>query len=282
MQASTGSQIPTWGPESRAEGFRALWQTQDAGEIEFEAEQHGLVVALRPMFDRCTRMGGERGDRHTAPVGAISLIPRGVDHWAAWGCRKETAYFALDPGRLAQVAADHFDRDVVDLHVFNRVTLDPVLLQLATLLTHELAQGGPATELWTDSLATLVAIHLLRHYSALGADPRPDRRHVLAPRALRRVLSLMHDRLAETVSVAELAAEARLSPSAFIRNFKAQTGATPHRHLVNLRVERARDLLLNSDLPLAEVALASGFTDQSHMTHVFRRTGNPPPGRLRR
>jgi AraC family transcriptional regulator len=282
LDAITGSQIPSWGPESRADGFRALWQTQDAGEIAFKAEQHGLVVALRPMFGRCTRMGGERNAPHTAPIGAISLIPQGVDHWAAWGCRKETAYFALDPGRLVQVAADHFDRDTVDLRVSNRVTVDPVLLQLATLLKGELASGGPATELWTDSLATLVAIHLLRRYSAVEAKPRPTLRHALTPRALSRVLSLMHDRLAETVSVAELAAEARLSPSAFIRNFKAQTGATPHRHLVNLRVEKARALLLNSDLPLAEVALASGFTDQSHMTHVFRRTNNPTPGQLRR
>jgi AraC family transcriptional regulator len=63
----------------------------------------------------------------------------------------------------------------------------------------------------------------------------------------------------------------------FAREFKRATGTTPYQHLLKFRVERAKELLVGSQLPLAEVGLRTGFSHQSHFTRLFRRfTGTTP------
>jgi AraC family transcriptional regulator len=88
--------------------------------------------------------------------------------------------------------------------------------------------------------------------------------------------------LARGVSVEEVARQCNMSVSQFGRTFKKATGQTPHRWLVYLRLERAKDLLLRSTLPLAEIALACGFSEQSHFTRTFSRLVGTSPGEWRR
>ena len=78
-----------------------------------------------------------------------------------------------------------------------------------------------------------------------------------------------------------MAAIARLSAYHFARQFKAATGLPPHQYVIARRVERARELLRAGDLPLAEVAVSAGFSDQSQLTHHFRRLVGVTPGRFR-
>jgi AraC-like DNA-binding protein len=98
----------------------------------------------------------------------------------------------------------------------------------------------------------------------------PPVRGGLTPRVLRRVREHVEMHLAEKISVAALAAIAGLSMFHFARAFKQSEGMTPHDYLVRRRVRRAMELLANSDLPVAEIALAVGFSDSSHCTRRFR------------
>lgn len=109
---------------------------------------------------------------------------------------------------------------------------------------------------------------LLRGHSNLA--PRPARTASgLAPFRLRRALDLMQARLAEDLGLAELAAVADLSRRHFTRAFKAETGLSPHRHMLERRVEKAKDLLASTTLPVGEVALACGFSSTSHLALWF-------------
>ena len=99
----------------------------------------------------------------------------------------------------------------------------------------------------------------------------------LAPRILRRVEEYIDAHLDSAFNIAELAASVGISVSHFSRSFFRSVGFTPHRYVMRRRLTRAHDLLVQTDLAVAEVALATGFADQSHFSRRFRDfTGLPP------
>jgi len=113
------------------------------------------------------------------------------------------------------------------------------------------------------------------------AQLRPPIRGGLPPHALRRVCEFIEAHVAENISIQVLATIAGLSMYHFARAFKQSKGLTPHSYLVQCRVQRAQDLLAATDLPLSEVALASGFADQSHCARRFREHVGVTPGHYR-
>jgi AraC-like DNA-binding protein len=94
---------------------------------------------------------------------------------------------------------------------------------------------------------------------------------------LRRVMEFIEANIDQPLPLDDLAASAAVSPFHFHRQFKRSTGITPHRYILQVRMERAKALLSGSDLPLAEVAARVGFADQSHFTSTFRKTTSMTP-----
>jgi AraC family transcriptional regulator len=83
-------------------------------------------------------------------------------------------------------------------------------------------------------------------------------------------------------SVAELASRAGVHPLHFARTFRRFQRCSPGEYLRRRRAERAAELILQTRLPLADVAQRSGFSDQSHLTRAMRRYFGATPARLRR
>lgn len=104
----------------------------------------------------------------------------------------------------------------------------------------------------------------------------------LAPWQLRRAKEILRAHMVGSISIAQLAAECRLSTCHFARSFRHSTGISPHRWLMHRRVERATELLKQSPLPITEIALSCGFADQSHLTRVFTSVHGSAPGQWRR
>jgi transcriptional regulator of acetoin/glycerol metabolism/AraC-like DNA-binding protein len=121
-----------------------------------------------------------------------------------------------------------------------------------------------------DSLATL----------RRRAQPLPPRGG-LPPGAMRRVREHVEAHLSESIDLAELAAIAGLSVYHFARAFKQSAGVAPHHYLVHRRIERAQEMLARSELPLSGIALATGFSDQSHLARHFRQMLGMTPGQFR-
>ena len=88
--------------------------------------------------------------------------------------------------------------------------------------------------------------------------------------------------LAKDICLAQLAQIAGFSPAHFVRLFRNSLGCSPYRHVLRMRLERARHLLLASDLPITAIAAETGFANQSHLTTAFVRQYKAPPGQLRR
>jgi transcriptional regulator GlxA family with amidase domain len=133
--------------------------------------------------------------------------------------------------------------------------------------------------------ATNAALHArprLDLLASLGQPaPTPQTRGGLPPGAIRRVREYVEAHLSESMDLAELAGIAGLSVFHFARQFKQSAGVTPHHYLVQKRVERAQDMLSRTELSLAEIALAAGFSDQSHLARHFRQMLGTTPGEFR-
>jgi AraC family transcriptional regulator len=104
----------------------------------------------------------------------------------------------------------------------------------------------------------------------------------LSRRQERRATAFLTANVGGTVTIGDVAAECGLSPSHFSRAFRETTGKPPHRWLIEHRVARAKELLLQSNLPIVEIAADCGFADQSHLTRLFTNLAGVPPGTWRR
>lgn len=105
---------------------------------------------------------------------------------------------------------------------------------------------------------------------------------MLAPWQMRRVLAHIEAALPAPIPLQDIAGIARLSPGHFSRAFKGSFGVAPHGYILRRRVERAQELMLTTNQPLCDIALACGFCDQAHFCRLFRRMTGASPSTWRR
>ncbi|WP_395457516.1 helix-turn-helix domain-containing protein (plasmid) [Azospirillum melinis] len=239
-------------------------RSYDGHERRHAHDHHQIVLPIAGTLDMevggaCGRVGDGRGvlvadgvphsfrsggaNRFVVlDVPAAGLVPEAA-------VRACDAFFAIDgalDGLVRYLAAEAADRP-----------LDPVLAHhSAGLLLRTLEARQPPRP--------------VSPISPVSKDP------------IDRALALMAESCGEALTVAELAAAAGLAPSRFHERFRARTGSTPARLLADLRLDRAEALLRDGRLPLAEVALAVGFSDQSALTRSLRRRRGTTPGAVRR
>ena len=139
------------------------------------------------------------------------------------------------------------------------------------------AKAPPAREV-VDHLICALAIHATETGPVTATPARHGSR---VDRSILRSIKTIPDRVTHTLTLSDLAQESGVSASYYSRKFRAITGVSPYQYILAQRVDRARALLRDRDLNLAEVALAAGFSDQSQMTATFRRLTGTTPARLR-
>jgi AraC family transcriptional regulator len=155
-------------------------------------------------------------------------------------------------------------------------TRDPQIDAIATLLLTELHRESFGSQLYVESLANVLAVHLLRHH-ATTRPPLPAYEGGLPQHQLLQVLDYLDAHLGREITLAELAELVDISQFHFGRLFKQSLGLSPYQYLLQQRVERAKALLKHTDKPIVAIALECGFNSHSHLGRKFRQlTGMTP------
>ena len=207
--------------------------------------------------------------------GCCGVLPAYLSYKLGWNINVEFLHLYIDPFFLSQIAPESVNPDQVEI-LLELKRIDSLILQISLALKADLEVDGVGNGFYADSLTTALAAHLIRHYST--------RKHVfrayddgLSKQKLNQAIEYINEHLDENPSLAAIADELEMSQYYFCRLFKQSTGMTPHQYLIQQRVEQAKLLLRQPELTITEVALACGFTHQSHFAKYFRKiTGFTP------
>jgi AraC family transcriptional regulator len=231
------------------------------------------------------RISCRRGDTsHTGSAvhGDIDIIPAHTPmHWEMHD-GNDTALIVSLPTPILDAVTEDYGHDSRRIEIRNRFQVrDPQLESICWALKTEMEAGYPTGRLYSDSLAVAIAARLITFHSSVET-PASNNNDGLNGRRLKQTLSYIEDHLTEDLSLARIAAIAGLSTSHFNTLFRASIGLSLHQYVIQRRIEQAKILLRRGKLSVTEVALATGFSHQSHLARHMRKVAGLAPGDLRR
>src|SRR5262249_7231581 len=215
---------------------------------------------------------------YTAQPGTTFVLPRGTVDELRWAGPTHRIAVALHPSLLLSAIDETSGQNHVELTEHWNVT-DRHIMSVLLALTTDLDAGSPAGRRYGDSLANALVVYRLsrsavrRHVPTVPKGGLPRYR-------LKRVLDYIGDNLAEDVSLSALAELAGTSAHHFAELFKRSLSCTPHRYVLQERIERAKIALRDPRCTVLDAAVISGFPNPSHFARMFRRFVGVSPSRF--
>jgi len=265
-----------------ADGVALQLRSDPAGVLEVPELQNVLVAIHVGPSARISCHRGGQSHSGSAVHGDIDIIPA---HTAArWEMhdQHDTALLLSLPSSLLNTVAEEYNFDSRRVAIRNRFQIrDAQLENICGALKTEMESNYPSGRLYVDSLAVSVASRLVSAHSSIAQ--RPDEQNGgLGGRRLKQTLAYIEDHLSEDLSLSRIALVAGISASHFKTLFRESTGVPVHQYVIKRRLEHAKTLLMEGDLSIAEIALATGFSHQSHLARHMRRTSGLSPRAMKR
>lgn len=266
---------------SQAQGWENILVEQfqhPSGECRTHyGNEHAICLSLSPRPVRFLQI--KAGKTHTSLYGKgdISITPAAMPFFACWDGEDHYMQIRIASRFIQSVAREELEMNPDRLELLPEFrTRDPQLEAIGLMLLSELQQGNCSSRLYIESLANVLAVHLIRQYTA--TQPQ----HLiyeggLPQRQLSQVLDYIYAHLEQEIKLADLAALLSMSQFHFSRLFKQAIGMTPYQYLLQQRIERAKQLLKEGDRSIMDIALMCGFNSHSHLSKQFRQlTGITP------
>ncbi|MBW4482109.1 MAG: AraC family transcriptional regulator [Tildeniella torsiva UHER 1998/13D] len=241
------------------------------------SEDHTICLSLAARPVRFLQIKDGKTHSSLYGKGDISITPAQTAFFARWQDDDHYAELRLNSGFVATVAQESLGLNPDRIELIPEFRLrDGRLEAIALMLLDELNQANPGGKLYVESLTNLLAVHLLRQY-AVASPPLSVHPSGLPQRQLLPVLDYIHEALDADLKLADLAAIAGLSPFHFSHQFKQAMEMAPYQYVLQQRIERAKQLLKQTNHSIVEIALLCGFNSHSHLSKQFRQaTGTTP------
>ena len=233
----------------------------------FPKHAHEDVYSIGLMEVGASHCLGQEKEETLTRAGQVVLINPGQVHSGVPYKMQPITYrmVYLDRGFVKKAAADALERNdfLPELrpYIVDNANMFVLLSKIYDLM------AGNADLFEKESLVTLAIGRLVSEYAGISPLERSKGSN---RRAIRLAKDFLSSSLDEKITLDQVAKAVGLSRYYFLRLFKQETGLSPHNFRTQLRIDRAKDLLLKG-MPPAEVALETGFTDQSHLTNKFRQ-----------
>lgn len=275
---------------SREGGWRGLlaerWHHSEGDLGEVVPRETEVIVMLSGRL-RVRRRGDGHLQQHEAVPGTVWLCPAGVreDMIHLYGEIPDSLHIYLPASALAKTASQDLGVDPQRLQLrYAGGFRDPLIEAIGRTVAAELSNPSPVAGLLVETLSAALGVYVMRNYSNLlpASQAPPPARGTLDGRRLARVLAFIDAQLDRDLTLEELAREACLSPFHFARSFKAAMGVSPHRYLLQRRLDRAKALLRAGALSTTEVALTCGFSSPAHFASSFKSATGITPSLFRR
>ncbi|AYG69184.1 MULTISPECIES: AraC family transcriptional regulator [unclassified Rhizobium] len=228
-------------------------------------------------FCQCDGLQHRRRQKH----GDIDIVPAELDGW--WEDDRDCTILRLNiHPELLQSAAHALGRNPGTLSLKPKFQLrDARLESIAWAIKTEIEAAVPSDRTYAEALGLALAIRLVES-DGQEATYIPATGVALTSKQRRRLAEFIEEHIDKSLSLADLAEVAGLSVSHLKPLFRATFGMPVHQYVLASRVERARLLILSGNMSLAQVAAATGFAHQSHMSHWMRRILGLTPGMINR
>jgi AraC family transcriptional regulator len=276
---ATSGELPQPRFSSAAKGWRGVLVEYFSGvTADFTAvfANHGVAVHQNGCMDVYQRVEGQSSRTRMRP-GNITITPAGVEkvfHHRGGG---DFLVVHLAPDLLSRIAGEVTATDPANAELTNVFcTRNANIETLVRKLWSEYRTGDLASGLYAETLGIELAIQLLRSHSTLSRVANSPE-YKLPPKLLAKAFEYIDANLANDLTLEEVARALSLSASHFAHAFKNATGIAPHRYVTVQRVGLAKALLRETDLPIASVAIRTGFSTHAHFCVAFQRlTGHTP------
>jgi AraC family transcriptional regulator len=240
-------------------------------------DEHTICLALDTRLIHLLQI--REGKTYTGlyAKGDISIAPAQMPFFARWDGEDHYLKIRLTSRFIQQVAREALEMKGDRLELLPQARIrDPQIEAIGLMLLWELQQGNTASKLYIESLANVLAVHLIRQYTTARPQPVMYERG-LPQRQLLQVLDYIDAHLHREIKLTDLAALLGMSQFHFSHQFKQSMGISPYQYLLQQRIERAKQLLKQSDRSIADIASTCGFNSHSHLSKQFRQlTGTTP------
>ena len=241
---------------------------------------HAIVISYQQHNTGERKLDGVFRRERQNP-GSVIIVPQGVEHWAAWQEKISFAILSIPPKELAEIAPETVNPEEVELiPTFAQSEPDHLIYSISRAIKLQLEIDPHGCSFYVEHLMNAMSAHLLKNYCTIKPKLK-NYDNGLSLYKLKQAIDYINEYLNQELTISDIAKQVNISQYYFSRLFRKSTGFSPYHYVIQQRIAKAKQLIKQSKIPLADIALECGFSSQTKMTLHFRKLTGVTPKKYR-